>query len=112
MQSLDFTLRDLIGRKCRILLQSLFNEGATRAWILRRIGTVIAMALPQAQYVGGNIVNLSRVKWRSGIRLCGVCKKALSAIGVVYFTCAMAVNVGAPVLVPRCDVMCRSLYLI
>ena len=58
MQSLDFTLRDLIGRKCRILLQSLFDEGATRAWILRRIGTVIAMALPQAQYVGGNIVNL------------------------------------------------------
>ena len=36
-QSLDSTLRHLIDRNCRILLQSHFNEGATRAWILRMV---------------------------------------------------------------------------
>jgi hypothetical protein len=37
VQSLDSTLRHLIDHNCRILLQSHFDEGASRAWILQMI---------------------------------------------------------------------------
>ena len=36
-QSLDSTLRHLIDHNCRLLLQSHFDEGASRAWILQMI---------------------------------------------------------------------------
>jgi hypothetical protein len=36
-QSLDSTLRHLIDHNCRLLLQSHFDEGGSRAWILRMI---------------------------------------------------------------------------
>ncbi len=36
-QSLDSTLRHLTDHNCRILLQSHFDEGASREWILRMI---------------------------------------------------------------------------
>jgi hypothetical protein len=36
-QSLDSTLRHLIDHNCRILLQSHFEEGASRAWVLQMI---------------------------------------------------------------------------
>jgi hypothetical protein len=37
VQSLDSTLRHLIDHNCRILLKSLFDDGAGRAWLLRMI---------------------------------------------------------------------------
>jgi hypothetical protein len=37
-QSLESTLRHLVDHNCRILLKSHFDEGASRAWILRMIG--------------------------------------------------------------------------
>ena len=37
-QSLDSTLRHLIDHNCRLLLRSHFDEGGSRAWILRMIG--------------------------------------------------------------------------
>jgi hypothetical protein len=37
VQSLDSTLRHLIDHNCRILLKSLFDDGAGQAWILRMI---------------------------------------------------------------------------
>lgn len=37
MQSLDSTLRHLVDHNCRILLQSHFDEGASREWILHMI---------------------------------------------------------------------------
>jgi hypothetical protein len=37
VQSLDSTLRHLVDHNCRILLQSHFDEGASRAWILQMI---------------------------------------------------------------------------
>jgi hypothetical protein len=37
VQALDSTLRHLIDHNCRILLQSHFDEGASREWILRMI---------------------------------------------------------------------------
>ena len=36
-QDLDTTLRHLIDHNCRILLQSHFDEGASRAWLLHMI---------------------------------------------------------------------------
>jgi hypothetical protein len=36
-QSLDSTLRHLVDHNCRILLRSHFDEGASRAWVLRMI---------------------------------------------------------------------------
>jgi hypothetical protein len=37
VQSLDSTLRHLVDHNCRILLQSYFDEGVNRAWILQMI---------------------------------------------------------------------------
>jgi hypothetical protein len=37
VQSLDTTLRHLVDHNCRVLLQSHFDEGASRAWILQMI---------------------------------------------------------------------------
>jgi len=36
-QDLDTTLRHLVDHNCRILLQSHFDEGASRAWLLHMI---------------------------------------------------------------------------
>ena len=36
-QDLDTTLRHLVDHNCRILLQSHFDEGASRRWILQMI---------------------------------------------------------------------------
>ena len=36
-KDLDTTLRHLVDHNCRILLQSHFEEGASRAWLLRMI---------------------------------------------------------------------------
>lgn len=36
-QSLDTTLRHLVDHSCRLLLRSHFDEGASRAWLLRMI---------------------------------------------------------------------------
>jgi hypothetical protein len=36
-QDLDTTLRHLVDHNCRILLQSHFDEGASRAWLLKMI---------------------------------------------------------------------------
>ena len=36
-QSLDTTLRHLVDHNCRLLLQSHFDEGASRQWLLRMI---------------------------------------------------------------------------
>jgi hypothetical protein len=36
-QSLDSTLRHLVDHNCRLLLQSHFDEGASRAWLLQMI---------------------------------------------------------------------------
>jgi hypothetical protein len=36
-KDLDTTLRHLVDHNCRILLQSHFDEGASRAWLLRMI---------------------------------------------------------------------------
>jgi hypothetical protein len=36
-QDLDTTLRHLVDHNCRILLQSHFDEGAGRAWLLKMI---------------------------------------------------------------------------
>jgi hypothetical protein len=37
MQDLDTTLRHLVDHNCRILLQSHFDEGASRTWLLKMI---------------------------------------------------------------------------
>jgi hypothetical protein len=36
-QDLDTTLRHLVDHSCRLLLQSHFDEGAGRTWILQMI---------------------------------------------------------------------------
>jgi hypothetical protein len=36
-QDLDTTLRHLVDHNCRLLLRSHFDEGASRAWLLKMI---------------------------------------------------------------------------